>query len=284
MICFFTVLTYSSTYFTDFGMGSFFQDKVFLVTGASSGIGRALALELEKQGAYVAVIARRKEALKELKNSASDPDKIFVLQADVMSESELKRAVDEFRKKFKRVDGFIHSAGVSMRGTAAETELKVFHILMDTNYFPLVILYGLLEADLRQSEGHVVAVSSLLGKFSTQYRSGYAASKHAVQAFMDSIRLENDKTGIHVMTVFPGIVKTDISIKALSEDGSPHGIMDEKQKRGLNPHTVAKKILKGIEKRKREIFPSKFGEKIDLILSKISPKTLDKKLLKTKVN
>lgn len=265
-------------------MGSFFREKVFLVTGASSGIGRALALELEKEGAYVAVIARRKEALKELKNSASNPDKIFVLQADVMSESDLKKAVEEFRKKFKRIDGFIHNAGISMRGTAAETELKVFRTIMDTNYFPLVILYGLLESDLRQSEGHVVAVSSFLGKFATQYRSGYAASKHAIQAFMDSIRLENDKTGIHVMTVFPGIVKTDISVKALSGDGSPHGIMDEKQKRGLSPNMVAKKILKGIEKGKREIFPSKLGEKIDLILSKISPKILDKKLLKTKVN
>ncbi|MGJ4745951.1 SDR family oxidoreductase [Leptospira sp. SA-E8] len=264
-------------------MGSFFQDKVFLVTGASSGIGRALALELEKQGAYVAVIARRKEALKELKNSASHSDKIFILQADITSESELKKAVEEFKKKFKRVDGFIHNAGISMRGTAAETDVKVFRTIMDTNYFPLVILYSLLEADLRQSEGHVVAVSSFLGKFATQYRSGYAASKHAIQAFMDSIRLENNKTGIHVMTASPGIVKTDISVKALSGDGTPHGIMDEKQKRGQNPHTVAKKILKGMEKRKREVYPSKISEKIGLLLSKVSPKTLDKILLKTRV-
>ncbi|TGM97398.1 SDR family oxidoreductase [Leptospira dzoumogneensis] len=265
-------------------MGSFFQDKVFLVTGASSGIGRALASELEKEGAFVGVIARRKEALKELKLSASHPERIFVFQADVMSESEMKKVVEEFRKKFKRIDGFIHNAGISMRGTAAETDIKIFRSIMDTNYFPLVFLYRLLESDLRQSEGHVVAISSIQGKFATQLRSGYAASKHAMQGFMDSIRLENAKTGIHVMTVCPGFVKTEISIKALAGDGTPHGIMDEGQKNGLEPESVAKKILKGIEKRKREIIPSKLKEKFGYFLSRISPKTLDKILVKVRIS
>lgn len=265
-------------------MGSFFQDKVFLVTGASSGIGRALASELEKEGAFVGVIARRKEALKELKLSASHPERISVFQADVMSESELKKVVEEFRKKFKRIDGFIHNAGISMRGTAAETEVKIFRSIMDTNYFPLVLLYRLLESDLRQSEGHVVAISSIQGKFATQLRSGYAASKHAMQGFMDSIRLENAKTGIHVLTVCPGFVKTEISVKALEGNGTPHGIMDEGQKNGLAPELVAKKILKGIEKRKREIIPSKLKEKFGYFLSRISPKTLDKILVKVRIS
>lgn len=264
-------------------MSSFFQDKVFLVTGASSGIGRALALELEKNGATVGILARRKEILKELREAANRPDHLILLPCDVSSDSELKKAVEEFRKKTKRIDGVIHSAGISMRATADEAELKIFHQLMDTNYFPLVVLYKLLEGDLKQSDGHFVAISSVQGKFATQYRSGYAASKHAVQGFMDSIRLENAKTGLHIMTVSPGFVKTEISIKALSGDGTPHGIMDEGQKTGIPPEKVAKMILRGMENRRRELFPSRWKEKFALFLNRFFPRTLDRFLLKTRV-
>ncbi|TGL54189.1 SDR family NAD(P)-dependent oxidoreductase [Leptospira wolffii] len=264
-------------------MNSFFQDKVFLVTGASSGIGRALSSELEKKGAIVGVIARRKEALKELKSKAIRPENILVFPTDISSESELKKSVEEFRKKVKRIDGVIHSAGVSMRALAGEAELKVFRALMDTNYFPLVLLYKLLEADLCQCDGHFVAISSVQGKFATQFRSGYAASKHAIQAFMDSVRLENAKTGLHIMTVSPGFVKTEISVKALSGDGTPHGIMDEGQRNGILPEKVAKMILKGMENRKRELVPSRLKEKFALFLNRFFPRTLDKILLKTRV-
>ncbi|TGK18164.1 SDR family oxidoreductase [Leptospira fluminis] len=264
-------------------MSSYFEGKVFLVTGASSGIGRSLAEELSDRGATVGVIARRKEFLRDLKNSVSHPEKMIVLPADVTSESELKKALEEFRKKVHSVDGFIHNAGVTMRALAAETDLKVFRDIMNTNYYPLVYLYRSLEKDLRQTNGHVVAVSSIQGKFATQYRSGYAASKHAVQAFMDSIRLENSESGIHVLTVSPGFVKTDISIKAFSADGSPHGILDEGQKRGLEPGIVSRQILKAIESRKRDLYPAGFKEKFGLFLSRFSPEILDRILLKSRV-
>lgn len=284
MNCFFGNLPY---HFAELkirsGMSSYFEGKVFLVTGASSGIGRSLAEELSDRGATVGVIARRKEFLRDLKNSVSHPEKMIVLPADVTSESELKKALEEFRKKVHSVDGFIHNAGVTMRALAAETDLKVFRDIMNTNYYPLVYLYRSLEKDLRQTNGHVVAVSSIQGKFATQYRSGYAASKHAVQAFMDSIRLENSESGIHVLTVSPGFVKTDISIKAFSADGSPHGILDEGQKRGLEPGIVSRQILKAIESRKRDLYPAGFKEKFGLFLSRFSPEILDRILLKSRV-
>ncbi|PJZ69899.1 short chain dehydrogenase [Leptospira perolatii] len=264
-------------------MNPFFENKAFLVTGASSGIGKAIAIELANSGATVGVIARRKENLKELKSLVKDPNLIIILPADVSAESEVKKVVEEFKKKAKRVDGLIHNAGVSMRALASEADMKVFRNLMDINYFPLVHFYKLLESDLKQSDGHLVAVSSIQGKFATQFRSGYAASKHAIQGFMDSVRLENAKTGMHVLTVCPGFVKTEISIKALSADGSPHGIMDEGQKKGLETNKVAKKILKAIEKRKRDLYPAGLKEKFALLLSKFAPKTLDKVLLKTRV-
>lgn len=254
-----------------------------MVTGASSGIGKALVLELNKKGAIVGALARRKELLKELKNESAYPDKIIPLPGDVSDSSQLKKITEDFRKKVRRIDGIIHSAGISMRALARETEMKVYESLMDVNFYPLVNLFRLCEAELRQNQGHFVAVSSLQGRFATQYRSGYAASKHAVQAFMDSVRLETFDSGMHVMTVSPGYVKTDISVKALSSDGSAYGIMDEGIKNGLSTEVVAHRILKAIESGRRDCYPSQFRELFAFWISRLSPSLLDKLLRRARV-
>ncbi|AOP32647.1 short-chain dehydrogenase [Leptospira tipperaryensis] len=264
-------------------MTSFFLEKSFMVTGASSGIGKALVLELNRKGAIVGALARRKELLKELKNEAAYPDKIIPLPGDVSDSSQLKKITEDFRKKVRRIDGIIHSAGISMRALARETEMKVYESLMDVNFYPLVHLFKLCETELRQNQGHFVAVSSLQGRFATQYRSGYAASKHAVQAFMDSVRLETFDSGMHVMTVSPGYVKTDISVKALSSDGSAYGIMDEGIKNGLSTEVVAERILKAIESGKRDCYPSQFRELFAFWVSRFSPSLLDKLLRRARV-
>ncbi|MBM9499907.1 SDR family NAD(P)-dependent oxidoreductase [Leptospira sp. 201903071] len=264
-------------------MTSFFLEKSFMVTGASSGIGKAIVLELNKKGAIVGALARRKELLKELKNEAAYPDKILPLPGDVSDSSQLKKTTEDFRKKVRRIDGIIHSAGISMRALARETEIKVYESLMDVNFYPLVHLFKLCEAELRQNQGHFVAVSSLQGRFATQYRSGYAASKHAVQAFMDSIRLETFESGMHVMTVSPGYVKTDISVKALASDGSAYGIMDEGIRKGLPTEVVANRILKAIESRKRDCYPSQLRELFAFWVSRFSPSLLDKLLRRARV-
>lgn len=254
-----------------------------MVTGASSGIGKALVLELNRKGAVVGALARRKELLKELKNEAAYPDKIIPLPGDVSDSSQLKKITEDFRKKVRRIDGIIHSAGISMRALARETDMKVYESLMDVNFYPLVNLFKLCETELRQNQGHFVAVSSLQGRFATQYRSGYAASKHAVQAFMDSVRLETFDSGMHVMTVSPGYVKTDISVKALSSDGSAYGIMDEGIKNGLSTEVVADRILKAIESGKRDCYPSQFRELFAFWISRFSPSLLDKLLRRARV-
>lgn len=262
---------------------SFFLEKSFLVTGASSGIGKALVLELNRNGAVVGAVARRKELLKELKNEASFPDKVISLPGDVSDSSQIKKITEEFRKKVRRTDGLIHSAGISMRGLAKETDFKVYESLMNINFYPLVHLFRLLESELRQNQGHFIAVSSLQGKFATQYRSGYAASKHAVQAFMDSVRLETYESGMHVMTVSPGYVKTDISVKALSGDGSAYGIMDEGIKNGMAVEKVAAIILKAIESKKKDVYPSQFREMFAYWISRFSPSLLDQLLRRARV-
>ncbi|RHX91929.1 SDR family NAD(P)-dependent oxidoreductase [Leptospira stimsonii] len=264
-------------------MTSFFLEKSFLVTGASSGIGKALVLDLNKKGAVVGAIARRKELLKELKDKAAFPDMIFTFPGDVSDSSQLKKITEDFRKKVRRIDGIIHSAGISMRALARETEMKVYESLMEVNFYPLVNLFKLCEAELRQNQGHFVAISSLQGRFATPYRSGYAASKHAVQAFMDSIRLETFDSRMHVMTVSPGYVKTDISVKALSSDGSAYGIMDEGIKNGLSTEVVADRILRAIESGKRDCYPSQFRELFAFWISRFSPSLLDKLLRRARV-
>ena len=154
---------------------------------------------------------------------------------------------------------------------------------MDVNFFSMVYLYKHGLAHIRERKGHIVAVSSMMGKYSTQYRSGYAASKHALVGFMDSIRLELMADEVHVMTSIPGFVQTNVSLNALSADGSPHGTMDRTTGAGLAPDRVAHDILRGIEKRKREVISSQFKERFALFLSKWAPGLLDRILLKADV-
>jgi len=258
-----------------------FADKVFLVTGASSGIGEALVRELISRGAFVAGMARTKDALQGLEKQF--PGKFLPLVGDVTQESDCKKSVEETIRKTGRMDGLIHNAGVTLRALAHETKTEVFESLMNVNYYGLVHLYRHSYPHLVKNQGHVVGISSMMGKYSTQFRSGYSASKHALQAFLNSIRLELAPTGVHVMTVSPGFVKTAISHNALNAEGKKHGQMDEATEAGMEPSVVARAIADGIEARKRDLYPAGGKEKFALFLSRFAPGMLDRLLLKIKV-
>ncbi len=263
-------------------MSEYFSGKVFLVTGASSGIGRALSLEFLSRGAVVAGMARSKDRLHTLEKEYGK-ERCIALPGDVSIEADCKRAVSETIKRAGRLDGLVHNAGVTMRGLAADTNTNVFKQLMGTNYFSMVYLFQACLPEIIKSKGHIAAVSSMMGRFSTQYRSGYAASKHGLQGFLNSIRLELASSGVHVMTVTPGFVKTDISLNAFAADGSKHNKMDNATESGLEPEEAARIILKGLENRKRDVYPAKFKERFALFLSRVSPSLLDRILLKSDV-
>ncbi len=237
-------------------MSSFYREKVVFVTGASSGIGKDIAILLAKKGAHLILSALSKEELEEVKevcipNAAS----CHILPADFSKPKEVQQIAEKAKGLHRRIDVLILNAGVSQRSfiheTAFETHQKIFQI----NYFSNVqIINSLLPLMLEKSSGYIAVTSSIVGKFGFPLRSAYSASKHALQGFFETLRLEYWKHNIHVSIIIPGRVNTNISVNAISGDGKNHGKMDEGQAGGMPSELCAKKYLKAIEKQKRETF------------------------------
>lgn len=258
----------------------YFSGKVFLVTGASSGIGRAIAHLLVARGARVVAMARSADQLDALRQDVATPEHLVVFPGDVTDAAACRAAVETGLTRFGRLDGLIHSAGISMRGLVAETQMEVYRRLMEVNYYSSIALIQAALPAIQASKGHVVVISSVVGKLSTPYRSGYAASKHAVQALLDALRVEQHDAGVHVMAVCPGFVKTNISYSALTATGEAHNQMDADTAGGLEASDVAEQVLAAMEARRREIFPAQRLEKLALFLKRVSPGMLEKMLLK----
>ena len=256
----------------------YFAKKVFLVTGATEGIGRAIVKLLLKNQAIVIAVSRNQDKLDRLEHEMGMSE-LKTLRGDVSQEINCKRMIEVVIENHERLDGLIQVVGVSMRGKAVETKIEVIKKLMEVNFFSMVYLFKYAYPYLEKTKGHLVGISSMQGQFALPFRSGYVASKHALQGFIDSVRLELKDSGIHVMICSPGYVKTNHSFNALNGDGTPYRKMDSGQKSGLDPSIVAKAVIQGIYKRKRAVFPSGFQEKFALLLSKCSPSLLDKILL-----
>src|SRR5690349_20106530 len=215
------------------------KGKVIWITGASSGIGEALAYELAKKGAKIILSARRKEELNRVKGNCvaeSQPD-VRVLSFDLTKPETLKLSTEAAIQLFGHVDILINNGGISQRSFAKETLIDVDRRLMEVNYFGAVALTkNILPHFFQRKSGHVVTVTSVTGKFGTPYRSGYAASKHALHGFFDSLRAElwkDVKNEIAVTLICPGFIHTPITLAAVTGDGSPLGKMDEGQYQGM---------------------------------------------------
>lgn len=233
------------------------KNKVIWLTGASSGIGEALTYELAKKGVKLIISARRKEELEKVKGNclASAQPNIRILPLDLASPSTLKLSAEAAVQTFGHVDILINNGGISQRSFAKDTSLDVDRRIMEVNYFGAVALTKyLLPYFIKQRSGHFVVVSSLTGKFGTPYRSGYAASKHALHGFYDSLRAEVWKDNIKVTMVAPGFIHTPITLAALTGDGSPLNKMDEAQFKGKSVKWCAKKIVSAIESQKEEVY------------------------------
>jgi short-subunit dehydrogenase len=233
------------------------ENKVIWVTGASSGIGEALVYELAKKGAKLILSARRKEELERVKGNC-DPKtqpNIRVLPLDLTQGSTLQLSTHAAVQIFGHVDILINNGGISQRSLVLETNLEVDRRLMEVNYFGAVALTKhLLPHFVARKQGHFVSVSSLTGKFGTPYRSGYAASKHALHGFYDAVRAEHYKDNVKVTMICPGFIHTPITYSALTGDGSPLNKMDEAQYKGKPAEWCAQKIARAIEKQKEEVY------------------------------
>jgi dehydrogenase/reductase SDR family member 7B len=231
-----------------------FNDKVVWITGASSGIGEALAYALAGKGARVILSARNIKRLNEVKDRCSSPEHHLVIPLDLADSSIYSDTVRTVLDQFGRIDMLINNGGISQRSFAFQTSLDTDRRIMETNFFGTVALTkSVLPSMIERGDGHIIVISSLVGKLGTPLRSTYSASKHALHGFFDSLRAELSTKGIKVLIVCPGFVRTSISINALCADGSCHGVMDDAQAGGMAPGVCAEKIIQAIEQNKDEV-------------------------------
>jgi short-subunit dehydrogenase len=254
----------------------YFKNKVIWITGASSGIGEALTYKLARKGAKLILSSRRKEALEKVKGNCPEeiqPD-IRILPIDLAQPAMLNLSVEAALQFFGRVDILINNGGISQRSLAKETTVEVDRKLMEVDYFgTLALTKYLLPHFLTRKSGHFVTVSSVMGKIGTPYRSGYAAAKHALHGFFDSLRAElwRESKTIYVTLVCPGWIRTNITHNALTGDGSTLNKMDTTTDRGMKPQVFARKMVRAIEQRKEEVYIGGVKEKLAVFVKRYSP-------------
>jgi len=240
-----------------------FKDKVVWITGASSGIGKAVALALSNEDAKLIISSRNMEKLEEVRQLCVNPDKVQLLQVDLDDYHNLDKLVQEAISLFGEVDILINNGGISQRSLAIDTGITIDTQIFKTNYFGTVALSkSLLPYFVSKKSGHFVVVTSVVGKIGTPLRSSYSASKHALHGFFDSLRAEIHDDNVEVTLICPGFVNTDVSKNALTADGTPQNTMDKGTANGLSPEVFAKRMLKAIARKKQEVV---IGGKLEVL-------------------
>lgn len=242
--------------------------RIIWITGAGSGIGKALSRSYAEKGNTLIVSGRNLDKLEQLKSALSNFDcTVYPKVLDVSVEEDIQTAVDEILHKFGYVDLLINNAGVSQRSLVKDTDNDVGRRLMETNFFGTIHLTkALLPSMLKRNAGSIVVMSSAAGKFGFPMRSYYGASKHALHGFFDALSLELHKTGINVLLVCPGRINTDIAINALTGDGSSYNKNDHRLEGGVSAENLAKVVKKAEQKKKKEIYYG--GQEVLLIYIK----------------
>lgn len=253
-----------------------FADKVVIITGASAGIGKALALQLAEQGAKLVLAARDEKKLEDVALLCKENGgEAIVIKTDVTSEDDCKKLIENTVNTYKKLDILINNAGISMWARFDEiTDLSLFEKIMKVNYLGSVYCTHYALPHLKKSQGQIVAVSSLTGKTGVPTRTGYAASKHAIAGFFDSLRIEMVNAGVAVTTVYPGFVATEVRERAFNKNGEKFGKSPMKESGLMTAEKCAALIIKATEKRKRELVMTAKG-KIGLWMKLISPALVD---------
>jgi len=251
------------------------KDKVVVITGASSGIGRALALEFASKGSKLVLGARRTEKLKEIEKELPGSE-IETVQTDVSREEDCKNLIEKAISRFGRVDVLINNAGISMRALFEDVDLEVLRKLMDVNFWGAVYCTRYALSHLLKTRGSLVGVISVAGHVGLPGRTGYSASKFALRGFLDTLRIENLKKGLHVLVVAPGFTASGIRKVALTADGSEQGESPRNEGKMMTAEECASHIYKAVIKRKRQLVLTFTEGKLTVFLGKFMPKLLDK--------
>jgi len=257
-------------------MKKLFKDKVVIVTGASSGIGEAIAREFAMNGSKVALAARPESRLSRIAEEINClGGNAFSVRTDVTNENECKNLIDKTIEKYGSIDILINNAGLSMRASFIDVDVRVLHRLMNVNFWGTVYCTKFALPYLINRKGSLVGISSVAGFHGLPGRTGYSASKFAVHGFLETIRIENLKNGLHVMIIAPGFTSTDIRKHALTANGLEQGESPRDEKVLMSPEYVAKWVLKGIKRKKRNKLLTWDG-RLTALFQRILPEVIDR--------
>ncbi|MFK8103632.1 MAG: SDR family oxidoreductase [Saprospiraceae bacterium] len=261
-----------------------FKNQVVWITGASSGIGEALAYACAKEGSKLVLSARRTSALERVKAACQLPgDQILVVPLDLAEHDAMQTKVEQVMQHFGRIDHLINNAGISQRSLLKDTEFAVFKKLIDVDYLGTVALTkAVLPIFMEQQRGHFSVVTSLMGKFASPLRAGYCGAKHALHGFFDALRMEHHEDQIKVTLICPGFIQTNVSMNALTGDGSPQQTMDQATGKGIPVDRCAQKIIRGIKANRHEVIVAR-REKIGVYLKRFFPRLLHEFVRKSEV-
>ena len=227
------------------------SNKVVLITGASSGIGRALAKLFVSEGYCVCLAARSFEKLVEIQTEINpNKDTTLIVKTDVSLHDDCENLVKQTLARFGKIDILIHSAGITMRALFGHVDLSVLHKIMDVNFWGTVYCTHYALPELIKTKGSIVGISSVAGYKGLPTRSGYSASKFALEGFLETLRIENLKTGIHVLIARPGFTATNIRNTMMDGNGQEQGVSHKDEAHSLSPEAVAEGIFNAIKKRK----------------------------------
>ncbi|WP_129715944.1 SDR family oxidoreductase [Pedobacter sp. SYP-B3415] len=254
------------------------KDKIIWITGASSGIGEALAYAYAEAGARLILSARNRDELFRVKQQCRTQAHVHVLPLDLEDTDALASKAANALNIYGRIDVLINSGGISQRGLALQTGNETEQRIMNVNFWGTVALSkAVLPAMISAGSGQLVCISSIAGKLATKNRSAYAASKHALHGYFDALRSEVFKDNIRVTIICPGYIKTNISLNALTASGEVQGTMDENQANGMSASACAAEIIKAIAAGKEEVYIGG-RETIAVWLKRLFPGYLSKKL------
>ena len=252
------------------------KNKVVIVTGASSGIGEAMAREFAAQGARVVLGARSVQKLQLIAGDIrSRGGQAAYCGVDVTDVGECRELIDTAVREFGGIDVLVCNAGLSMRAIFDDVDLEVLHRLMDVNFWGTVNCCKFALPYLQQSHGSIVGISSVAGLHGLPGRTGYSASKYAMTGFLETVRIENLKKGVHVMIAAPGFTASNVRFSALTADGSAQGGSPRKEEKMMSAAEVARRIARGVVRRKRTLAMD-FNGRATVLIKKFAPGLLDR--------
>lgn len=244
------------------------QNKVVIITGASSGIGKALAEKYASEGANLVLAARRIDRLESLKEQLSNVE-VLPVQTDVTSESDCKNLIEKTIDRFGRIDILINNAGISMRASIEDVESEVLHQVMNVNFWGTVYCTKYALSHVLKQKGSIVGVISTGGYIGLPGRTGYSASKFAVRGFLDTLRVEYLRSGLHVLVVAPGFTASEIRETALVADGSQQGMTPRNENKMMSAERCAAIIYRAIKNRRRKMIVSFWDGKFIVLVHKL---------------